>query len=130
MVSNSKVIKICSKFKQKWNCQRVYRDWGRLHLAQEKHFPDIFQQLSADLWGVRMREKAQQGEKQRKEHLHEPSCCMFCQTLSQNLLCNSFMCYRWHNSCFFFHQPLYMINKTMLWKHWDLSSMSLWKGPR
>lgn len=30
----------------------------------------------------------------------------------------------------FFHQPLYMINKTMHWKHWNLSSMSLWKGPR
>ncbi|KAI4571663.1 hypothetical protein MJG53_013769 [Ovis ammon polii x Ovis aries] len=52
------------------------------------------QELAADLWGVRMREKAQQGKKQRKEHLLEPPCSMFCQTLSQNLLCNSFMRYR------------------------------------
>lgn len=27
-------------------------------------------------------------------------------------------------------KPLYMINKTMPWKQWNLSSMSLWKGPR
>ena len=35
-------------------------------MASEKHFPDIFQQLSADLWGVRMREKAPQGKSREK----------------------------------------------------------------
>lgn len=115
--------------KNKHNGRRVFTSAGISDIWPNGTFALFFSAvISTQILGDGFGEAGSRGGNW-EAHQQEPPCPRLYQTSWQKRLCDSFMCYRWHNS-YFFPQPLYMINKTILWKHCDLSSMSLWKGPR
>lgn len=93
-ISNSTVIKICSTFKPPESFTRMGVSCIWFNETFSQYFSTVISmQIFGGLeWGRRgsRREKPEE----RAFIIHESPCSLFYQTLSQNLLCNSFMCYR------------------------------------
>lgn len=115
-------IKILLKFKSKKN-GGFPRAWRGLH--EQRQRPSSRASDSCQ-YSKCLRRGTGLGEKRAR--LSRAAMCFT--KLCHRVFCTTPLCRICDISPIFFHQPLYMINKTMHWKHWNLSSMSLWKGPR